>query len=213
MPNDRFENINIPPNSRMPQTSSEWYNNNVYTGSECIAICVLPDGAPVPFGSLQLLSVSGHRDAGRVLPLGVRSPVGFTFGPDIHAGSLAFTVVREDALDGLFQWYWERQPQTRRLKTAMMLPPFDIVAGLNYGDPDVGSSHNIALRGVSIVDAATSLGVSRPTIGQEYAFVCMESTAVMPNVSSLKTPEKTEYMSPGFEEKSSLGALGLGRGV
>lgn len=179
-------------------TESQFYTNDVYSGSNSVAVIILPDGTPTYFGSLQLVSVSTHRDTQRILPLGAHTPRGYTFGPDISAGTLSFVVIDDDALSGIINWYRHIFDSYRRpeaglpyrtyLRGATGIPPFDIIVGLDKGDPDVTTEHAVVIEGVSIVDTSIALGITRPQVGQEYAFVCMGTTDVIPT----KKPDLSE---------------------
>lgn len=185
------------------------YKNSVYSGANCVAVAVLPTGEPVEFGSIQHISISSHRDAQRVLPLGRRYPKGFTFGPDLTAGSLVFTTLSEDAMDSIFEFYRARFEKTKRhvdtqrrhgLRGALGLPPFDIIFGLDKGDPGVYTEHSIVIEGVSFVDSSITLGVSRPQVSQEYAFVAVGTTDILPSEGNFELgddPQADSY----FERK------------
>lgn len=189
-----------PSNTRVPLVRDRGYTGDVYSGSVCVATAVLPNGTPIELGSIQLLSVSTHRDTIRVLPIGYRNPKGYAFGPNIVAGSLSFTVIDRDAMDAFFQYYWAKLGGMGSMTSATAIPPFDIVIGLNKGDPNIVSEHGFVLQKVSIVDSGIVLGITKPVVGQEYAFVCKRSVAIVPN-TDMRDPSvlNDTYKSPTWD--------------
>lgn len=192
--------------------NTDYWSNNVYSGSTCLAMAVLESGEMVSFGSVQILSVSDHRDASRVLPLGVRKPRGFTFGADITAGSLAFTMIDQDVMEDVITAYLNSINSKQRLRSSLMLPPFNLMVMFDKGDADFESDHTLILEDVSFVDTATSLGVSRPTIGQEYAFVCTGTSRIMPN-EPLKQYDAQSVVMSRFWNTGAERDIVVGNGV
>jgi hypothetical protein len=149
----------------------------VFSASDMVAQCSLPDSTTYRLGTIALLSVSTHRDKFPVVTFGHVNPRGFTSGPRTIGGSLIFQTMDRSVWANLMQWRTDNK--TRRFPQDISrgypddLPPFDIhISFVN----EYGHVATKSILGITILDEAETWSLEDLQPNASYSYLALSNT-------------------------------------
>ena len=156
--------------------------------------------AEVPLKNISLWAASTHVDKYPVAALGISNFLGFTRGHRVIAGTLGFTLIKENPFAPLIMEYatWLGNPHKASKILPDELPPFDLL--LVFKDPSTRSGYaTIQVHGVSILDSSRNISISDITLSDSYSYMALGITELIDGkgipsvdyVPSLSVPDIT----------------------
>lgn len=157
---------------------STWSPPSSFCGCDIHAGIMVPDGrGGIPrsfrvFGDLQTITVSSHRGVSPVRCLGEHWVREYTRGSRTIGGTLIFSVLNSDTLQGLLR-LGTKETYTPYTTIADQIPPFNVtIVGVN----ELGQAAALGLLDVVLVNNGITLSIDDILTEQSYTYVAKWAT-------------------------------------
>ena len=165
----------------VPITSD--FTDQIFSSTDIVAYVTLPSNKHYTLGTLNLLTISTHRDKFPVSSVGKIGMKGFTYGHRVVGGTMIFASLDRSVWQELIEAAGFNKGKAQSLNPYLsvnnsleeilpdMLPPFDV--GVTFVNNNGWISYT-GIKGVTILDEGENYSINNISIMESYSYMAID---------------------------------------